>query len=115
LSIAKLKKVFGHLKLQDVKGMHEEYLKTLELDSKPEKGERKLADDWVLIINEVLDKDFKCTADSVALYRISILEYALEKSPYNFDIQLQLLILYDQLGLSPSFQQALTSLNIKGV
>jgi hypothetical protein len=66
--------------------MHEEYLKTLELDTKPEKGERKLADDWVLIINEVLEKDSKCTADSITLYRISILEYGLERSPYNFDI-----------------------------
>jgi len=86
LSIAKLKKVFGHLKVSDVKCMHGEYLKTLELDSKPEKGERKLADDWVLIINELLEKDSKCSADAVTLYRISILEYALERSPYNFEV-----------------------------
>ena len=55
LSIAKVKKVFGFLKVEDVKGLHEEYLRALELDSKPEKGERKLADDWVIIINEILD------------------------------------------------------------
>ena len=66
--------------------MHEEYLKALELDSKPEKGERKLADDWVILINEILESHFKGSVDSIVLYRISVLEYGLEQSPYNFDI-----------------------------
>jgi N-acetyltransferase B complex (NatB) non catalytic subunit len=53
--------------------------------------------------------------DSSSVYRIGLMEYAMERSPYNFDISLQLLKLYDRLGLSPSFQQALSNLNLKGV
>ena len=30
------------------------YLKYSKLDGKPEKGERKMADDFVLLINEIL-------------------------------------------------------------
>lgn len=45
-----------------VKEMHNEYLNGLKLDGKPEKGERKLADDLILLINEVL-KTYTETAD----------------------------------------------------
>ena len=86
ISLYRVKKVFALLKLEDVKWIHEEYLKVLQLDSKPEKGERKLADDWVILINEILEKHFKNEVDSIVIYRISILEYGLERSPYNFDI-----------------------------
>ena len=58
----------------------------VELDGKPEKGERKLADDLVILINEVLEPLFKSEIDSIVAYRIGLMEYALEKSPYNFDI-----------------------------
>ncbi len=81
--------------LEDVKEMHKEYLKILEMDGKPEKGERKLADDLVILINEVMEQFFKSEIDSIVAYRIGIMEYALEKSPYNFDIQVQLVKLYD--------------------
>ena len=65
------------------------------MDGKPEKGERKLADDLVLLINEILEPYFHKKVDHVVLYRMGILEYALSVSPYNFDIQLQLVKLYD--------------------
>ena len=32
--------------------LQQSYLQALELDSKPEKGERKIADDWIILINE---------------------------------------------------------------
>jgi hypothetical protein len=38
-----------------VKQVYSDYLEYSELDGKPEKGERKLADDLVIIINEILD------------------------------------------------------------
>ena len=66
--------------------MHKEYLRIIELDGKPEKGERKLADDLVILINEVLEDKFKGEINASTLYRIGVMEYALEKSPYNFDI-----------------------------
>ena len=84
-----------------VKKLHSEYIRMVELDGKPEKGERKLADDLPLLINEMLEKEKK---EDLIMYRIGLLEYASGKSPYNFDIQLQLLKLFDQLGLSASFQ-----------
>jgi len=49
------------------------------------------------------------------MYRIGLMEFAMERSPYNFDIQLRLLKLYDALHLSPSFNQAILNLNPKGV
>ncbi len=64
INLYKVKKVFGLLTLKTqesleetlniVKEMHNEYLNGLKLDGKPEKGERKMADDLILIINEVL-------------------------------------------------------------
>ena len=58
----------------------------LDVDSKPEKGERKIADDLVLVINELLEPLYQGHIDSTLLYRIGLLEYGMERSPYNFDI-----------------------------
>lgn len=63
------------------------------------------------MINEALEGEDHANV----LYRMALLEYALELSPYNFDIQLQLVLLYDKLGLSVSFNQAHNNLNLKGV
>jgi hypothetical protein len=73
------------------------------LDGKPEKGERKAADDLVLMINELLDNDDSQVTSNV-IYRMALMESALEVTPYNFDIQLALALLYDKVGLSVSFQ-----------
>lgn len=53
--------------------------------------------------------------DKLVLYRIGLLEYAFEKSPYNFDIALALLKIYDGFGLSTSFNQFYLGLGLKGV
>ena len=58
--------------------MHSDYFKFLDLDGKPEKGERKLGDDMVLLINIILSKSFKGKVDHIVLYRMSLLEFALE-------------------------------------
>jgi hypothetical protein len=73
--------------VESVKSLHSEYVRVLELDSKPEKGERKIADDLVILINELMEPMYKPNEiDSNVLYRIGLMEYALERSPYNFDI-----------------------------
>jgi len=104
ISLYKVKKVFGLLQAdaETVREIHSEYMKALELDSKPEKGERKLADDLVIVISELLTPLSK-EVDHWLIYRVGLLEYALEKSIYNFDIQIQLLKIYDEFGLTPSF------------
>ncbi len=81
--------------------MHNNYIKFIQIDDKPEKGERKIADDLVLLINDILkplNPSTNLKIDEVLLYRVGLLEYALELSPYNFDIQLQLMKIYDMLG-----------------
>lgn len=45
ISLYKLKRVFGLLDSTHVKELHDTYIHYLQLDGKPEKGERKLADD----------------------------------------------------------------------
>jgi hypothetical protein len=58
------------------------YHQGCELDSKPEKGERKVADDFVVLINE--QSEMSTTQELV--YLACLNEYALRLSPYNFDI-----------------------------
>lgn len=82
--------------------LQNEYADAIFLDGKPEKGERKAGDDYVLMINELLDEDDSQVTQNV-IYRIALMEYAIELSPYNFDIQLALSLLYDKVGLSVSF------------
>ena len=76
---------------ESIRELEEMYLKYSKLDGKPEKGERKMADDFVLIINEALDEeaDKESRIDGHTskndLYRIGLLEFALNLSPDNFD------------------------------
>ena len=55
------------------------------------------------------------TASWVKPYLIGLLEFSLEQSPYNYDIQLALLRLYDSFGSSVSFSFGLANLTLKGV
>ena len=72
------------------------------MDGKPEKGERKLADDYIILINEIyLEKNNKSESDRLQL--ISLNEFALKLSPYNFDIQMSQATHYDAIGMSVSF------------
>lgn len=81
---------------QVVRDLHEEYFLQGNVDGKPEKGERKIADEFILLINEILDeRENSQGVDHWTLYRIGMLEYGLERSPYNFDIQYALVRLYD--------------------
>lgn len=61
------------------------YFSAIDLDGKPEKGERKLADDFVVLINEICAEN-KALTDSWRIQLVSLNEYALHLSPYNFDI-----------------------------
>ena len=81
------------------------------MDSKPEKGERKIADDWIILINEQSPRD---TVQQL-LYLASLNETALQLSPDNFDIQMWQVKIYDQLGMSISFLSAYYEINLKSV
>ena len=94
-----------------LKQLQENYLEFVKLDGKPEKGERKPADDFLLLINEVSNSN----EVHEMLYLASLNEYALQLSPYNFDINMNQIKLYDKLGMSISYQTAHNELNLKGV
>lgn len=117
LNLCKLKRIlssnFPKLSI-DIKELQELYFSAVDLDSKPEKGERKLADDFIILINESFG-DLESLSESQQVQLISLNEYALRLSPYNFDIQMFQANLFDSLGMSVSFSQALTELNLKGV
>ena len=91
--------------------LQQSYLQALELDSKPEKGERKIADDWIILINEQSPRD----TFQQLLYLASLNETALQLSPDNFDIQMWQVKIYDQLGMSISFLSAYYEINLKSV
>ena len=55
--MAKMQKILGHYHCEDPscrQELLEAYLLYSKLDGKPEKGERKIADDFILILDEVL-------------------------------------------------------------
>ena len=98
----------------------------MKLDDKPEKGERKLADEQVLLIADIIDnyidneeeKEGEEVADAkrkLDFFKVCLLERAYESSCYNFDIQLALLKSFDRLGWSASFSESFENLGIKGV
>lgn len=109
LNKAKLKQVLGVK--SELNQLQQSYLQALELDSKPEKGERKIADDWIILINEQSPRD---TVQQL-LYLASLNETALQLSPDNFDIQMWQVKIYDQLGMSISFLSAYYEINLKSV
>ena len=96
INVHKLRKIAGLYTFKDdlpktleiVKNLHNEYLSSIDLDGKPEKGERKIADDLVYLISDLLAPFESNKIEPMSLYRIAIMEFAMEKSPYNFDIQL---------------------------
>lgn len=91
--------------------LQQHYESACGLDSKPEKGERKIADDFVILINEQAPKE--TTAD--CLYLLALNQHALSLSPYNFDIKMWNLKLFDKLGMSLSWQQQFNDMDLKSV
>lgn len=84
--------------LSKIKMLVSQYYEYVKYDEKPEKGERKAADEQALLIADLIDNFIlksgeKCSELQVKLlnlYKISLLELSYEKSSYNFDVQLNL-------------------------
>ena len=110
-------KQFGSIEelMDKVKGLTTKYFEFVLLDEKPEKGERKMSDEQVLFIAEMIESYLSIeVSKDLQLYKICLLEIAFDFSNYNFDIQLQLIKTFDSIGLSASFSEAYDHLNIKG-
>jgi hypothetical protein len=96
-----------------------EYLSCLKLETAPEKGERRISDDYIILIEEIFQEwvvdDSTGIPNGVKLFRICLLEYSLTQSEFNFDISLQLNKLYQSLNLNISFVEKLNYLGLKGI
>jgi hypothetical protein len=57
----------------------------IQLDEKPEKGERKMADEMALLIAEIIE-EWLAGDKEMMLYKVALMEIAFEYSNYNFDI-----------------------------
>ena len=94
LNKAKMQRILAHhTSLDCCQDLLKQYLEYSKLDGKPEKGERKIADDFILVLDEILaetsqkePRDDSGALSKVDLFRVGLLEYALQLSPYNFDI-----------------------------
>ena len=111
---------------ETIKTLTDEYFEFVKLDDKPEKGERKVADEQALLISDIIDnyieheEEKESEGDQEAkrnldLFKVCLLENAYETSCYNFDIQIALLKSFDRLGWSASFSESFENLDIKGV
>ena len=108
--------MLGHLKgaQPHAESLLNQYLQYAKLDGRPEKGERKFADDFILILDEIMEevslseaRDNAEQLSQVDLFRIGYLEHAIQASPYNFDIQLALTKLFDAHGLTIQYRSSL--------
>lgn len=104
----------------------DQYFELCKLDEKPEKGERKMADEMVLLVATIIDNyvgdlvkqgnvETMQERINLDLFKVSLLELAYESSGYNFDMQLSLLRSFDRLGASSSYSESYNDLGIKGV
>ena len=106
-----MSRMLGHASTKgDADKMLELYMEFKQLDGKPEKGERKIADDFILLFDEILESLVQqenrgdSSISQLDLFRIAVLEYALTQSPYNFDIQMDLVRIFDSQGLCVQFR-----------
>lgn len=73
--------------MEQINKLTTQYFEFVELDDKPEKGERKMADEQVILIAEMIESYLnKESSKDLQLYKICLLEIAYEYSNYNFDI-----------------------------
>lgn len=108
LNKTKMARMLGHIKGTgpETQQLLTHYFEFAQLDGKPEKGERKIADDFVLVLDEVLAESSAQESreegrlSAIDELRVGILEHALRLSPYNFDFQMALVQIYDSHGLS---------------
>ena len=118
-------RTFNELK-EDLMGSSKMYFEFIKLDDKPEKGERKMADEMALLIGDMIDDCIEQEEEKegeesqeekryLDLFKICLLENAYETSCYNFDIQISLLKSFDRLGWTASFSESFSNLEIKGV
>jgi hypothetical protein len=79
-----MERMLGWLKdKSDAEQLLKLYIEFAKLDGKPEKGERKIADDFILIYDELLQEIVdeeprdQASISQVDIMRIGVLEYAL--------------------------------------
>ena len=94
-----------------------EYKEVIELEKKPEQGERRISDDYLLILEEAYEDNDESPSlfKASSLRRIILLEKGLAISPYNFDLNLKLVKIYECLGISEQYKRVHSVLTLKGI
>lgn len=127
VTVLKSKKMLGYykyedgnefIKSQDCADIIAYYKDCLSIEVAPEKGERRVSDDYIYLIDEILSECVKDTPNilnNVKLFRINLLEYCHQVSEHNFDIALRLTKLYQDLNMNEEFIKQLNYLNFKGI
>lgn len=96
-----------------------DYFDCLKLEDEPEKGERRVSDDFIFVLEEMFRESTTINnltvPDALKLFRIGLLEFCLSQSIYNFDIALQLTKLYQELNLNSLFFDKLKYFEFKGI
>ena len=107
------------LQSPEISEILQEYFVLLSIEETPEKGERRFSDDYIFILEEIFRDSISDTVhhsiDGVKLFRITLLEYCLKQSQYNFDIAIQLTKLYTDLNTNELFKEKLKYFEFKGV
>ncbi|CAI2376857.1 unnamed protein product [Moneuplotes crassus] len=126
-TIHKIKKMLGlykfdsdhdYLTSPQLQEMLEEYKDCLSIEEAPEKGERRVSDDYIYIIDEIFSDyytDINHIPNPVKLFRINILEYCLSQSIYNFDIALRLTKIYQDCNMNSQVVDKLNYFEFKGI
>lgn len=81
------------------------YQSSISLESDPKKGEHRIADPIIMILSRFL---------SVYL-AISLLEYGLSKSPFNYFFKVELVSLYKKAGCFRSIIEIYSNMDIKSI
>ena len=74
----------------ELKILTQQYFEYQKFDEKPEKGERKIADEMVILIGDIVDQYIEShpleNTKLIDLYKISLLEISYNASGFNFDV-----------------------------
>lgn len=127
-TVLKAKKMLGFftdlkpldwIKSPQLNQLLQDYLECLAIEETPEKGERRISDDFIFVIEEIFREgvigDPQTIPNGVKLFRIGLLEFCLSQSIYNFDIALQLNKLYQELNLNNLFVDKQKYFQFKGI
>jgi N-terminal acetyltransferase B complex non-catalytic subunit len=106
LTVGKINRLLG--RVREATPLLASYLQAIDLEDPPKKGEHRKCDEFILLAVDTLPPPAVPTA-------LAQLEFASEKSPYNFDLKLKLIQLYKSVAAYSAVLDIYNTLDIKAV